>query len=87
MRNQRHIDFIGYFALLGILLAFAPRGMAQEESYPVPPEAELLAGVPQGKIEGPFKLSSQVYPGTERDYWLYVPAQYDAAKPACTIIV
>jgi gluconolactonase len=88
MRNQLHIDYLGFIALVGLLLAFTTLGAAQEEpSYPVPPEAESHAGVPQGKIEGPFKLSSQVYPGTERDYWLYIPAQYDAEKPACTIIV
>src|SRR5690606_10023236 len=40
-----------------------------------------------GRIEGPFPLSSKIYPGTERQYWLYIPAQYDAAKPACVLIV
>ena len=34
------------------------------------------AGFPEGKIEGPFSWKSQIYPGTERDYWVYVPAQY-----------
>lgn len=60
---------------------------AQEESYPVPSEAEVQPGVPQGKIEGPFKLASEIYPGTEREYWIYVPAQYDAQKPSCCMIV
>src|SRR5438309_10498830 len=26
---------------------------------------------------------SKVFPGTVRDYWVYVPKQYDPAKPAC----
>ena len=42
---------------------------------------------PAGDISGPFPLKSNIYPGTERDYWLYVPKQYDKAKPACVMIV
>ncbi|MEZ6123159.1 MAG: SMP-30/gluconolactonase/LRE family protein [Planctomycetaceae bacterium] len=58
-----------------------------EDDYPVPPEAMPQDGVPQGRLEGPFTLSSQVFPGTEREYWIYVPAQYDAAKPACLFVI
>lgn len=60
---------------------------AQEESYPTPPEAEVREGVPQGRVEGPFEFRSQIFPGTVREYWVYVPAQYDAAKPPCLMIV
>lgn len=45
------------------------------------------AAIPQGKIRGPFPWKSAIYPGTEREYWIYVPEQYDPAKPACTMIV
>ena len=30
-----------------------------------------------------FAESKMIFPGTVRDYWVYVPAQYDASKPAC----
>ena len=30
--------------------------------------------------------SSKIFPGTGRDYWIYVPAQYDPAHPACVYI-
>jgi gluconolactonase len=43
--------------------------------------------IPQGEIRGPFSWKSKIYPGTERDYWIYVPRQYDATKPACTMVV
>ncbi len=59
----------------------------QEESYPIPPEAQKQEGVPEGKIEGPFSLASKIFTGTEREYWIYVPAQYTPDKPACTLIV
>lgn len=29
---------------------------------------------------------SKIFPGTWRDYWIYVPAEYDEAKPACLMI-
>ena len=60
---------------------------AQQEEYPKPPEAEIKAGVPTGKIEGPFEFRSEIFPGTVREYWVYVPAQYDPAKPPCLMIV
>ena len=29
---------------------------------------------------------SQIFPGTFRDYWVYVPKQYDPAQPACLFV-
>jgi len=29
---------------------------------------------------------SKIFPGTTRDYWIYVPKQYDPAKPACLYV-
>ena len=29
---------------------------------------------------------SKIFPGTYRDYWVYVPKQYDPAKPACVYV-
>jgi enterochelin esterase family protein len=29
---------------------------------------------------------SEIFPGTVRDYWVYVPAQYDPQKPACVMV-
>ncbi len=60
---------------------------AQEEAYPTPPEAVEQDGVPKGRIDGPHEFRSTIYPGTVRNYWVYVPAQYDAAKPPALMIV
>lgn len=43
--------------------------------------------VPTGKVEGPFEWRSEIFPGTTRDYWVYVPAQYDGSQPACVMVV
>lgn len=70
--------------LLCSLLLVSP-SWCQEPELPV--ESQRHEGVPTGKIEGPFKWRSEIYPGTDRDYWLYIPAQYDAQKSACVLVV
>jgi enterochelin esterase family protein len=57
-----------------------------DDAYHLGPDSEPHAGVPQGKIIGPTALASNVYPNTTRDYWVYVPAQYDASRPASLMI-
>src|SRR5215218_2326757 len=49
-----------------------------------PPAAALgAAEVPKGEVTKYTFDKSKVFPGTVRDYWVYVPSQYDPAKPAC----
>ncbi len=43
-------------------------------------------GVPRGQLSQYHHRSENIYPGVERDYWIYVPAQYDASKPACLMV-
>lgn len=45
------------------------------------------ANIPKGEIQGPFSWTSKIYPGTERNYWIYVPQQYDSNKAACSMVV
>ena len=39
--------------------------------------------VPKGKVTKYSFDQSKIFPGTIRDYWVYVPQQYDGSKPAC----
>jgi sugar lactone lactonase YvrE/enterochelin esterase-like enzyme len=41
------------------------------------------ADVPKGDVTKYTFDHSKIFPGTVRDYWVYVPKQYDPAKPAC----
>src|SRR5262245_8425066 len=50
-------------------------------------QAQTAATFPKGDIKGPFVWKSTIYPGTERDYWIYVPYQYNDSKPPCSMIV
>ncbi len=54
--------------------------------YKLGPDSLEQEGVPHGKIVGPLTLPCRVYPGTSHTYWVYVPAQYDAKKPACLMV-
>jgi sugar lactone lactonase YvrE/enterochelin esterase-like enzyme len=39
--------------------------------------------VPKGEVSKYTFQTSKIFPGTVRDYWVYVPRQYDPARPAC----
>jgi hypothetical protein len=41
---------------------------------------------PKGEVLKRSFSESQIFPGTYRDYWIYVPRQYDPAKPACVYV-
>ncbi len=73
------------FATWAMLASTALAGPT-DDVYHLGPDSEPHAGVPQGKVIGPLTLASSVYPDTTRHYWVYVPAQYDAARPACLMI-
>ena len=58
-----------------------------DDIYKLGPDSQKQEGVPEGKIIGPLTLESKtVYPGTSRNYWVYVPAQYEKDKPACLMV-
>src|SRR3954453_4981146 len=44
------------------------------------------AEIPKGEVTRYTFDQSKVFPGTVRDYWVYVPKQYDPAKPACLYV-
>lgn len=50
------------------------------------PDHEVQPGVPQGKVISMPKWQSKIFAGTERDWWIYVPAQYQATKPAGVMV-
>ena len=67
--------------LQGFVFAQAP-----VEKYPVDSASVEHAGVPKGEV---FKFTfdqSKIFPGTSREYWVYVPAQYRPDKPACVYV-
>ena len=73
-------------ALVVIGLARALLAGPLDDVYQLGPDSMQQKGVPQGRVIGPTTLPSNVYPNTTRNYWVYVPAQYEPSKPACLMI-
>jgi gluconolactonase len=44
------------------------------------------AGVPKGEVIKFTYDQSKIFPGTSRECWVYVPAEYKADKPACIYV-
>ena len=68
-----------------MLLILCAGSCSAEEVYTLGPDSMEHEGVPKGKVEK-FEWTSKIFHGTRRDGWVYVPAQYDASKPACVMI-
>ncbi|MDN3656645.1 SMP-30/gluconolactonase/LRE family protein [Ferruginibacter paludis] len=71
-----------------LLLISASQIFAQPAaiSYPVDSASIEQPGVPRGEVLKFTFDNSVIFPGTWREYWVYVPAQYRADKPACVYV-
>jgi enterochelin esterase-like enzyme len=61
-------------------------GGGQLEVYETHPDSREQAGVPKGTVKQMPRWESQIFSGTTRDWWVYVPAQYDPAVPAAVMV-
>ncbi len=73
--------------LLFIATTLGLTALARAQSFPLTPDSERQAGVPQGRVESGQFTSKKWFPGTQRELKVYVPAQYDPNKPACVLIM
>jgi gluconolactonase len=72
-------------ALFVISSVFAQANQ-QQENYPPHPDSQEQPGVPKGEVLKFSFENSKIFPGTWREYWVYVPAQYMPDKPACVYV-
>ena len=66
--------------LAGALAVAAP--LHASDDYTLGPDSQPQPGVPKGQVIGPTLFKSTIFGNTVRQYWVYVPAQYDGNKPA-----
>lgn len=64
------------------LIAQTPDGDAQ---YVLGPKSQRHANVPMGAITK-HEWTSTVFKDTKREYFVYVPVQYDGTQPACLMV-
>jgi enterochelin esterase-like enzyme len=70
--------------VLSLLLPFCAPARATDD-YKLGPDSEQHDGVPHGRLES-FVWTSEVFKGTVRDCWVYIPSQYDGTHPAAVMV-
>jgi enterochelin esterase family protein len=80
---MRHVP-----ALLAVCLGltFLCCSLAVGEQYKHGPDSMPIDSVPHGEVTQHVWLESKIFPGTQRRYSVYVPAQYDQSKPAALMV-
>ena len=68
--------------LLATTLVAAP----QDDQYVLGPDSLPKDGVPHGKVVAMEPWHSKIFEGTVRDWWVYVPAQYDGKSAAAVMV-
>ena len=56
------------------------------DDYTLGPDSMPQEGVPQGTVTKHSWTNSRLYPDTETEYWVYVPAQYSDEHPASLMV-
>lgn len=70
---------------LAFLTLVTASARADDSAYKLGADSQRRDGVPQGKVTKHVH-QSEVFAGTTRDYYVYVPAQYDATQPAPVMV-
>jgi gluconolactonase len=84
MKTMKPVSALFSISLLLLLISV---GSAQTtDNYQPGPESKPQPGVPKGELLKFTLDNSKIFPGTTRDYWIYVPAQYKPETPACVYV-
>jgi enterochelin esterase family protein len=73
----------GLFTL--VVLLMLAQIAAGVDDYQLGPDSQYHANVPKGKVVEHF-WKSNIFPETERKYWVYAPAQYTPEEPAAVMV-
>ena len=72
--------------LLSFSLAWSQSAFSQAEPYKHGEDSKPNESVSHGNVTQHTWLDSKTFPGTQRRYSVYVPAQYDGSKPAALMV-
>jgi gluconolactonase len=75
--------------ILGLVFIFASimaSAQPAEEKYAVDSASIEQPGVPKGETLKFTFSNSKIFPGTWREYWIYIPAEYRPEQPACVYV-
>lgn len=80
------MNLLRRFSIPLILLMLSRLSAFAIDDYKLGTNSMFNPDVPHGEVTKYVWDKSEIFPGTVRDYWVYVPKQYDAAKPACVMV-
>src|SRR6266850_1348867 len=75
-----------FFIPLILLILSQTHSLSAADDYQPGPDSKEQPGVPKGEVMKFTFENSKIFPGTVRDYWVYVPKQCDPATPACVYV-
>ncbi len=78
--------FVRIAAAFVLISASAAHAQSPDEQYVPGPDSKPQPGVPRGTVTKYVWNDSKVFRGTTRDYWVYVPAQYEEGKEAAVFV-
>ena len=73
------------FPLSVFALFVAASALPAADDYRPGPDSEPQP-VPHGEVRSATFATSKIFPGTTREYFVYVPKQYRASQPACLMV-
>jgi enterochelin esterase family protein len=71
--------------IMGLITSSVRTTATAADDYKPGPDSMRQEGVPKGAVTK-GRWVSKVFPNTVREYWVYVPAQYDGKRPACVMV-
>ncbi|MDL5512713.1 cupin domain-containing protein [Arenibacter sp. M-2] len=85
MKNQYLlVHSLLFYLLCPFVLLFSPLVHSQE-NYEIGPNSKSYEGIPKGKVSK-YNWKSKIYPNTSRDFYLYIPSQYNNDVPTALMI-
>ncbi|HSE21203.1 MAG TPA: SMP-30/gluconolactonase/LRE family protein [Pyrinomonadaceae bacterium] len=78
---------LSVLVICALVLSFVINATAQSiDNYEPGPDSKVQPNAPKGEVLKFTFANSKIFPGTTRDYWIYVPVQYKPEKPACVLV-
>jgi enterochelin esterase-like enzyme len=74
-----------YPTLAALFFVAAVDHLCAADDYKLGPDSEPQS-VPHGEVRQATFTTSRIFPGTTREYFVYIPKQYDVTKPACLMV-
>ncbi|PYI87807.1 MAG: esterase [Verrucomicrobia bacterium] len=75
-----------FIALLNLIIASHCVLLRAADDYTLGPDSMLQEDAPRGTVIKFTNYHCKIFTNTVRDWWIYVPAQYDSARPACVMV-